>query len=72
MAERPTYQENTYLRGSITVHFTLCLFNLDSVDLFLLNEKQFYLFGQIQISQTGGQPFSDTFPWVFSAGPTHR
>ena len=27
----------------------------------MLNEQQFYLFGQIQTSQTGGQPYSDTF-----------
>ena len=29
----------------------------------MLNEQQFYLFGQIQTSQTGGQPYSDTFPY---------
>ena len=28
------------------------------------NEQQFYLFGQIQTSQTGGQPYSDTSPSV--------
>ena len=28
----------------------------------MLNEQQFYLLGQVQISQTGGQPFSDTSP----------
>ena len=26
----------------------------------MLNEQQFYLFGQIQTSQTGSQPYSDT------------
>ena len=26
----------------------------------MLNEHQFYLFGQIQTSQTGGQLYSDT------------
>ena len=26
-----------------------------------LNEQPFYLFGQIQTSQTGGEPYSDTF-----------
>ena len=25
----------------------------------MLNEQQIYLFGQIQTSQTGGQPYSD-------------
>ena len=25
----------------------------------MLNEQQFYLFGQIQTSQTGGQPYCD-------------
>ena len=28
----------------------------------MLNWKQFYLFGQIQTSQTGGQQYSYTFP----------
>ena len=28
----------------------------------MLNGQQFYLFGQIQTSQTGGQPYSDTPP----------
>ena len=32
----------------------------------MLNEQQFNLFGQIQTSQTGGQPDSDTSLW-FSA-----
>ena len=26
----------------------------------MLNEQQFYYFGQIQTSQTGGEPYSDT------------
>ena len=29
----------------------------------MLNEQQFYLFGQIQTNQTGGQLYSDTFPY---------
>ena len=30
----------------------------------MLNEQQFYLFGQIQTSQAGGQPrYSDTSPY---------
>ena len=29
----------------------------------MLNEQQFYLFGHIQTSQTGGQLCSDTFPY---------
>ena len=36
----------------------------------MLDEQQFYLIGQIQTSQTGGQLYSDTAPpqwWVFSA-----
>ena len=39
------------------------LFGLDSAALFILNEQQFYLFGQIQTSQTGGQPYIDTSPY---------
>ena len=29
----------------------------------MVNEQEFYLFGQIQTSQTGGQPYSDTSPY---------
>ena len=29
----------------------------------MLNEQQFYLLGQIQTSQTRGQPYSDTSPY---------
>ena len=32
----------------------------------MLNEHQFYLFGQIQTSQTGGQLYSDTSPYEIS------
>ena len=39
------------------------MFGLDSAALFILNEQQFYLFGQIQTSQTGGQPYNDTSPY---------
>ena len=37
----------------------------------MLNEQQFYLFGQIQTSQAGVQAYSDTSPlWrVFSSMP---
>ena len=45
--------ENANLSGSITVQLTSCLFCLDLA-----------AFGQIQTSQTGGQPYSDTFPVV--------
>ena len=30
----------------------------------MLNKQQFYLFGLIQTSQTGGQLYSDTSPMV--------
>ena len=56
--------ENTYLRGSTTVRLTSSLFCLDSAALLMLNEKQFYLLGQIQPCQTGGQSYSDTSPTV--------
>ena len=36
---------------------------VDSAALLMLNEQQFYLFGHIQTSQTGGQLCSDTFPY---------
>ena len=51
---------------SITVRLTSCSFWLDSAALLMLNEQQFYLFGQIQISQTGGQLYSDTSPLMVS------
>ena len=54
---------NTYLRGSVTVQLSSGLFCLDSDALLMLNEQQSYLFVQIRTSQTGGQPFSDTFPY---------
>ena len=38
----------------------LSLFCLDSAALCMLNECQCNLPGQIQTSQTGGQPYSDT------------
>ena len=47
-------------KKGITVRLTSYLFCLDSAALLLLNEKQFYLLGQTQTSQTGGQPYSDT------------
>ena len=58
------HPENTKLRGSITVLLTSCLFCLDSAALPMLNLKQPKLFGQIQTSQTGVKPYSDTFLMV--------
>ena len=53
--------DNTYyLRESITVRLTSCLFCLYSAALLILNLQQLCLFGQIQTSQTWGQPYSDT------------
>ena len=56
--------EDTNLRGSITVQLSSCLFCLDSVALLMLNLHQLYLVGQIKISQTGGQLYSDTYPYA--------
>ena len=39
---------------------TSCLTGLDSAALFMFNQQQIFLFGQIQTSQTGGQLYSDT------------
>ena len=61
-----TKAENTNLRESITVFLASCLFWLDSAAVLLLNEQQFFLFGQIQSNQTGCQPYSDTSPIVVS------
>ena len=56
-----------FIREIITVQLTFCLTGLDSVALLLFNLQQIYMFGQIQISQTGGQSHSDTSPFkVFS------
>ena len=51
--------------GEVSLYLRLasCLFCFDSVALLMLNEQQFYFFGQILISQTGGQPYSDTSPY---------
>ena len=60
------YTEDTHLLcngKSITVQLTSCLNGLDSVALIMFNEQQIYLFGQIQTSQTGGQPYRDTSPY---------
>ena len=46
----------------ITVQLTSCLFCVDSAALLMLNEQQFYEFGQIQTSQTGDLQYSDTSP----------
>ena len=56
--------ENINFRGSITAKLTSSLFWLVSAALLILNEKQFYLFGQIQTSQTGGQQYNGTSPMV--------
>ena len=32
----------------------------------MINQQQIYLFGQIQTSQTGGQPYSDSSPYKVS------
>ena len=42
------------------------LFCLELAALLKLNEQHFYLFGQIQTSQTGGQPYSNTSPYEVS------
>ena len=44
----------------MTVQLTSCLFVLDSAAFLVLNDKQVYLYGQIQTSQAGGQAYSDT------------
>ena len=36
----------------------------------MLNEQQFYLFGQIQTSQTRGQRYSDTSPYGKGSMPS--
>ena len=54
------YQDNTNLRGRITVQLTFILFSFETAALLKLNEQQFYMFGQIQTSQAAGQPYCDT------------
>ena len=46
----------------ITVQLSSCLVCSELPALLMLNEHRFYLVGQVQTSQTGGQPYSDTFP----------
>ena len=49
-----------FLRGIITAQLTSCLDGLDSAALFCKSYQNIYLFGWIQTSQTGGQPYGDT------------
>ena len=56
-------RQNTHLLCNGKYH---CFIGLDSAALLLLNWEHIYLFGQIQVSQTGGQPYSDTSPCVVS------
>ena len=55
--------ESTNHRGKY--HFTsdLTIICLDSAALLVWHEQQFFLFGQIETSQTGGQPYSGTSPY---------
>ena len=55
--------DNTNLRGSITAWLISCLCYSDSAALLMLNQKQFYLLGQIQTRQTEDQPYCDTSPY---------
>ena len=52
--------ENTHLLCKEKYHF---LTRLDSAALFMFNQQQIYLFGQIQTRQTGCRPYSDTYPY---------
>ena len=55
-----------FVKGSITVQLTSCLTGFDSAALLMFNQQQIYLFGWIQISQIGGQLYSDTSPYKVS------
>ena len=37
----------------------------------MFNEQKMYLFGQIETSQTGGQPYSDTSPHDINKSPLY-
>ena len=50
------------MAGSFTVQLGLCLTGFDSVALPALKLVTDNLFGWIQSSKTGGQPYSDTSP----------
>ena len=48
------------LQGEVSLYGLLC-----GLSCFAFAELEtYYLFGQIQTSQTGGQPYSDTSPMV--------
>ena len=49
----------------MTEQLTSSLTGLDSAALLMFNQ-QIYLFGQIETSQVGGQPHSDTSPYKVS------
>ena len=46
-------------KGEVSLYGWATDYFLDSNALLMLDEQQFYLFGQIQTSQTGGQLYSD-------------
>ena len=60
-----------YSQAKITAWLTFfLLFCLDSPALFMLNEQQFYLFGQIETSQTCSESYNNSSNcskvWVYS------
>ena len=55
-----------FVRGSITVRLTICFTCSDSSALLLLIEQHINLIGWIHTSETGGQPYCDTFPYKVS------
>ena len=54
-----------FITGSIPVWLT-CLTGFDPAALLMFNQKQIYLFGEIQFSQTGGRLYSDNSPYKVS------
>ena len=51
-----------WMQTSTTRWLHGCVSSFNNRSLWL-NEQQFYLFGQIQTSQPGGQPYSYTSPY---------
>ena len=60
--------ENTYLLCKGLPSCSICF---NSAALFVLNELQVYLFTQIQSSKTGGQLYSDTYPYEIGNTKNH-
>ena len=58
--------EYSLSKGNICIRLMTCFTGLGSSSLMKLHQQQVYLFGSIQASQTGDQPYGDISPYEMS------